>query len=73
MHLKESYSSMQLQKIHILFNMSNFSKFSFFVVYPINKLIKGATRITEEDRKRGKRAKKNVMSFIIIELFGYKE
>lgn len=41
---------------------------SKFVIYPINKLIKGATRITEEERKRGKRAKKNAFGLMSTEL-----
>ena len=41
---------------------------SKFVIYPINKLIKGTTRITEEERKRGKRAKKNAFGLMSTEL-----
>ncbi len=41
---------------------------SKFVIYPINKLIKGAGKITEEERKRGKRAKKNAFGLMSTEL-----
>ena len=41
---------------------------SKFVIYPINKLIKGASKITEEDRKRGKRAKKSAFGLMSTEL-----
>ncbi len=42
---------------------------SKFVIYPINKLIKGADKITEEDKKKGKRAKNNeAFGFMTTEL-----
>ena len=41
---------------------------SRFVIYPINKLIKASNKISEEDRKKGKRAKKDTLGLMTTEL-----
>ena len=41
---------------------------SKFIIYPINKLIKSADKINVEERKRGKRAKKNAFGIMSTEL-----
>ena len=41
---------------------------SKFVIYPINKLIKASNKISEDDRKKGKRAKKDTLGLMTTEL-----
>ena len=41
---------------------------SKFVIYPINKLIKASNKISEDDRKKGKRLKKDTFGLMTTEL-----
>lgn len=41
---------------------------SRFVIYPINKLIKASNKILEEDRKKGKKSKKDTLGLMTTEL-----
>ena len=41
---------------------------SRFVIYPINKLIKASNKISEEDRRKGKRSKKDTLGLMTTEL-----
>lgn len=41
---------------------------SKFVIYPINKLIRASNKIIEEDRKKGKRTKKDAFGIMTTEL-----
>lgn len=41
---------------------------SRFVIYPINKLIKASNKISEEDRKKGKKFKKDTLGLMTTEL-----